>query len=244
MQRELEKYQSKTTVEFILEQFQDMLLTGRLKPGDLLPSESQLCELFGVSRGSVREAMKILSAFGVVEIKRGNGTFIAENMGNSIMDPLLISLMMDSKDQEAMAEFREEIEKTVVRLAVKKRNDSDLERLHQPILEMKRLLDQDASNEAIRLRWVKADLDFHTALGEACHNPLMKKLYAFVMRFFEKMVDKTYQDAGNGAIALPLHEAIYLAIEAGDKEGADAAVIVSIDTWEERYFAKGESYDR
>ena len=63
-----------------------LLIDRRLLPGDKLPSELEISEGLGVSRGSVREAMKILSAFGLVDIKVGNGTYVCESPGHGLID--------------------------------------------------------------------------------------------------------------------------------------------------------------
>ena len=63
----------------------DDILSGNLKPGDKLPTENELAESLGVGRNSVRKAIKMLSSFGVIEVKMGAGTYIAESMHGSIL---------------------------------------------------------------------------------------------------------------------------------------------------------------
>lgn len=238
------RFQSMSAVDFVLEQFRAMVANSELGQGDLLPSESVLSERLGVSRGSVREAMKILSAFGIIEIKRGNGTYLSEHLGDSILDPLLLSLLIDSKDTRAMAEFREGIETSVVRLAVRHAEPDDVKALHTVIDSMKALLQEDDAAPEIRAEWGRADLAFHQALGAATHNPLMVKLYAFIMRFFESTIENTYAVPQNGQQAVPLHENILLAIEKKDQTAAAAAAVESIKAWERIYYEKETRHDR
>ena len=72
-----EKRNSGSAVDYMLDSFRKLLITRKLKPGDLIPSEGALAESLGISRGSIREGMKILSAFGIVDIRRGDGTYIS-----------------------------------------------------------------------------------------------------------------------------------------------------------------------
>ena len=87
-----------STVDYIINTIKNLLLKRKLKPGDMLPSEAALSESLKVRRGSVREAMKILSAFGIVEVKRGDGTYIAETSSQSIIDPFLFKLILSGAD--------------------------------------------------------------------------------------------------------------------------------------------------
>ena len=71
---EKDNKKKKTATDVVIDKIKSLLLAKELKPGDLIPPENELANAMNVSRGSVREAMKVLSAFGIVEIKRGNGT--------------------------------------------------------------------------------------------------------------------------------------------------------------------------
>ena len=95
-----------SAVDLVVNNIKQLLIEKKLKPGDRLPSELEISEGMNVSRGSVREAMKILSAFGLVDIKIGNGTYVCETPGNSLMDSLLFSFFVSNPDLENLYEFR------------------------------------------------------------------------------------------------------------------------------------------
>ncbi|MFQ7553011.1 MAG: FadR/GntR family transcriptional regulator [Blautia marasmi] len=82
-----------SAVDIVVNSIKQLLMERRLKPGDKLPNELEISEGLGVSRGSVREAMKILSAFGLVDIRVGNGTYVCETPGNELIDSLLFSFL-------------------------------------------------------------------------------------------------------------------------------------------------------
>ena len=91
----------------------------KLLPGQKIPSEAQISEGLGVSRGSVREAMKVLSAYGVVEIKPGDGTYIAHYSKGSSVNPLLFDFLLYGPDLYELTEFRDAIEITIIEVIIK-----------------------------------------------------------------------------------------------------------------------------
>ena len=72
-----------SSVDFVVNSIKELLLGKKILPGDRLPPETELCRLLSVSRGSVREAMKVLSALGIVEVKRGDGTYVSTGAAKS-----------------------------------------------------------------------------------------------------------------------------------------------------------------
>ena len=218
-----------STVEYVINTIKDLLITRKLKPGDMLPSETALAEYLNVSRGSIREAMKILSAFGVVEIRRGHGTYIAEPSNKSNIDPFLFNLILSRADAPEMAELRELLESQIVTLVIKKATDEDLAKLEQVHNNLKQLCFNGAQNNAQDL--VEHELKFHRTLGQATGNVLIEKIYNFVMEFFKPYVEKTYNYPENCKNAVELHENIVMAIKQRDREKALDAIQKSIEEW-------------
>jgi len=218
-----------STVEYVINTIKDLLITRKLKPGDMLPSETALAESLNVSRGSIREAMKILSAFGVVEIRRGHGTYIAEPSNKSNIDPFLFNLILSRADAPEMAELRELLESQIVTLVIKKATDEDLAKLEQVHNNLKQLCFNETKNNAQDL--VEHELKFHRTLGQATGNVLIEKIYNFVMEFFKPYVEKTYNYPENCKNAVELHENIVMAIKQRDREKALDAIQKSIEEW-------------
>lgn len=228
------KRDSNSAVDHMLDSFRKQLIARKLRPGDLVPSESVLAESLGISRGSVREGMKILSAFGIVDIRRGDGTYISSNIGDSLLDPFLLSLMMTDHQAREMVELREMIELTVCRLAVKHASPEDLEALREALKRMETGAGSGGSLE----EWLKLDLNFHHALGKATGNRLVENLYRFVLRYFEPAIESTYGRESNITFALEIHRRIAAAIESRDESAAVAAALNSVREWEAVYLAQ------
>lgn len=105
-----------SSVDYVVNSIKDLLLTKKVLPGDRLPPEMELSRMLSVSRGSVREAMKILSALGIVEVKRGDGTYVSNRGGEVLFDPLLFSLIVSQPSFDELKELRLILEMNVIRL--------------------------------------------------------------------------------------------------------------------------------
>ncbi len=221
-------HSQESAVDSVVNRFRDLIMQRKLKPGDQIPNESVLAEGMGVSRGSVREAMKILAALGVVEIRRGNGTYISEDIGRSMLDPFLLRLMMNDYNSRQMAEFREMIELDVARAILRNQSAQGIRAMEEAIGRMEKAPAEEAMEEE---RWAELDLAFHLAMGKATGNVLIEQLYAFILRFFEPTIRQTYRHAGNRAHALAIHRQIYNAAAAGDEKALLDAVKMSIEEW-------------
>ena len=95
-----EKKTKVSAVDLVIDNIKSVLINKKIAPGDLLPSEQAMAEGLGVGRGSVREALKILDAFGIVEIIHGDGTYIATSANKKIFDPLIYSLIIAQQQLE------------------------------------------------------------------------------------------------------------------------------------------------
>src|SRR5579863_9001816 len=156
--------------EQIVQQIEDSVLNGTLKPGDQLPAERELAQRLGVSRTAVREAVQALREKGLVEAYSGRGTFVTD--GTSQAARQSFDLMVKIGQQEGaphLAEVRSILEPEIAALAAERAQDSDRATLREAVAVMDRALkDADA--------YIEADLDFHLALAEAAANPLILSL--------------------------------------------------------------------
>jgi GntR family transcriptional regulator, transcriptional repressor for pyruvate dehydrogenase complex len=224
-----ESQKKESTVDFIINNIKKLLLTKKLLPGDILPSEMELAERFNVSRGSVREAMKILSAFGIVEIKRGDGTYVAEALSKTLLDPFLFNLILSNADTREMVELRELIELQLIRLVIKNACEEDFKKIEEIHEKMKNMISENSQLNYETL--IQYDLKFHEALGRASKNILVEKIYAFVMELFTPYIEKTYEADKSGKNAFVLHEDIINSLRLKDMNKAMEATEKSIAEW-------------
>ena len=119
MAQETEKKVS--AVSQVFDNIINEIIEGQLRPGDRLPTESELSEKYHIGRNSVREAIKQLQAFGILYIRRADGTFVSENYNQKMLDPLLYSLILQDHDWRYFVQLRSAMEIGVMCLAI----DSD-----------------------------------------------------------------------------------------------------------------------
>ena len=98
--------QNKSIVSRIVNQITDAIINGELKPGDKLPTETSLCATFEVGRNSIREAIKILEAYGVVYIKRPDGTFVNDRYSQKMLDPMLYGILLEKNSSDEIIQLR------------------------------------------------------------------------------------------------------------------------------------------
>ncbi|MCX7786675.1 MAG: FadR family transcriptional regulator [Spirochaetes bacterium] len=167
----------------VAKQIKDLIREQRLKPGDKLPNEMELSELFGVSRPTIREAMKSLISQNVVSIRRGRGTFVSETPG-IVSDPLGFDFIHSADLQIALIEARLIIEPGAARLAARNAEQKDIEIMERLLKEME---------ESIQMHHVRItkELEFHRSISRATKNPVIVRIVPVIM----EAIQKTYREA-------------------------------------------------
>lgn len=220
-----------SAVDRVINTIKQALITRKLLPGDKLSSEIELSKDLSISRGSVREAMRVLSAFGIVEIRRGDGTYISQSDKKVIFDPLLFNLILSRAHKKELVELRELMECAIVKLIIENAEEADLLKLKHAVDEMGERTHSKHGNRPEEL--AQSDLSFHKAMGEATKNKLVEKIYDFVMDFFAPWILLTHKNQEKGKSAYVLHQSIYQSLVNRDFKEALVAVKNSIDAWKE-----------
>jgi GntR family transcriptional repressor for pyruvate dehydrogenase complex len=193
---------------------------GTYLPGEKLPSERLLAEQLGVSRTTIREAIRVLEAEGYLVSKRGATggiTVLDQSADEERLQPLLAKRM---PALEQAFEYRIAVEGEATRLAAMRRSTSDLEKLTAAYEEM------SGGREAARFR--AADTNFHLAVADAANNTFMREaienIRAFTWMPIDRLILKVFHSANDH------HIQILEAIERQDPEAAQAAAIAHIET--------------
>lgn len=222
-------HKKQSTVDIVINSFRELLLTRKLVPGQKIPSENEICEGLGVSRGSVREAMKILAAFGVVEIRVGDGTYIPLEPKAALIDPLLFSFMIYSPDVQEVMEFRRLVELDVVELIIahKDRNSAERTLLKENLGELAALQGAKAKLDAFAAN----DMEFHRLMGRAAYNKLTRRIYDFALDYLEHTINETHKAQDYGSSSYEVHKQILDAIGNNDLDLARHAIDHSVEVW-------------
>ena len=205
----------------VVNQVQDAIRSGKLHTGDRLASERELCSVFGVSRATLREALRQLEALGSVEIRTGStgGVFVADPSSRQAADAVEVLVRFHQVSAGDLHEFRESFERETAQWAALRATEDDI--------RMMRLLVQELEGAATATdgSWAtisELDLRFHNAVAEASKNRLriaiMRAVFTSVQRAslaLEAWLDRP----ARAGIAVELR-AILSAIEAHDPETA------------------------
>ncbi len=217
-----------TAVDLVLDQIKSLLMERKLKPGDRLPNEKELSEALGVSRGSIREAMKILSAYGLVEVKVGNGTFIAESPGSAIFDSFLSNFCVADNDIETMYESRYMFEVDILQLIMKHRTENGeyIKQMQNNLERLETAIKENASSDEL----LKLDLEFHYLMGKASCNAVMDQIYHFIMAILSNSIEAGIRKQ-NGEYILDNHKCILNVILKNDVTRIEEVITRSLNTW-------------
>ena len=221
-----------SAVDRVINAIKEALIAGKLLPGEKLPSEAELSQRFSISRGSIREAMKILSAFGIVEVRRGDGTYVASSERKPVFDPLLFSLILSRANMKELVELRELMEVIIVKLIIKNAGVEDLKNIEHTIIEMENL--DLKGNENHTEEFTKLDIAFHHALGLSTKNKLVEKIYNFVIEYFTpsiRIAIKKRSEKGLNARSIEDHKKIYRTLTGRNVEEAVNTVEKDMKKW-------------
>ena len=125
-------------VQQIIDTFTQRLLEGEIGPGDQIPTEVELAERFGVARNTVREAIKILVAMGVLEIRRPVGTFVCSGFSEPMISPLLYGVILGRGDSyDELIDLREIMETGTMLMVIRNASDEEIASLQAPLAALK-----------------------------------------------------------------------------------------------------------
>ena len=210
--------QTSRLYEQIVQQIEDSIMKGTLKPGDQLPAERELAEQFGVSRTAVREAVKALREKGLVEAFSGRGTFITDGTAQSIRQSLDRMIRIGQPDGSLqLAEVRAILEPEIAALAAVRGDEADLKGLRDAYEEM----DRNRTNPD---GFIEADLDFHLALAEAAANPIILSLIDSIVGVLREQRVRIFNVEGGAERGQFHHKNILEAVERRDAAGAREAM--------------------
>jgi len=210
-----------TLSEEIELKIEDSIRQKKLEPGQKLPSEKELGAMFGVSRTAVREALRMLSARGLLNVRKGDGVYVNSFSSSLASKPmsLYLELQFDSDSILHLVHLRQLIEPNIARLAAQKRTREDLAGFQMNLAAF-----SDRTQDADQL--AQLDVEFHSLIALSCHNPLipliMDPLFSMLPRVKALIVNhlqKTHSDN-----APNYHKKIFDMIQLQDAEGAFSAM--------------------
>ncbi len=204
------------------EQIRDLIFRGQLKPGEQIMPERELAQALGVSRPTVREAIKQLVTMGLLEHRQGQGTYVCSIHDQRGLNPLAAMIEGHNPTLEELLEVRMGLEGQSVSLAAQRATPEDLQVLEKALTHM---LEE---NRAGRLG-IEEDVSFHMAIAYATKNTvqvhIMKTFYDLLHYGIKENLHYLYEDPANLLIIGRQHTEIFQGIKDHDPEAAYAAMI-------------------
>jgi GntR family transcriptional repressor for pyruvate dehydrogenase complex len=204
-----------------------MIQSGELPPGSRLPTEQQLSQQMGLSRSGVREAVKVLEAARVLDVRRGDGTYVTSLAPQLLLEGLgvAVELLRDDTLLEVM-EVRRMLEPVATGVAALRVTDGDLDRLREILDDMRR-----AKDDAEQL--IRYDAAFHrTVIAVTGNETLTSLLDGLSGKTLRARVWRGLIEGGSAHLTLSEHEAIYHALRDRDPMLAQASALIHVNTSE------------
>ncbi len=221
---------SLTAVEQIIKAIKNMIIEQDLHVGDKIPNEFELSTMFGKSRGVVREAVKILDSYGVLDVRRGDGTYVRGSASNGLFDAQFFRIIAMGTKLPDLIQLRHILETGIMNAAIGRVTDQDIEKLQETENHLQKAVEEGASIDQI----VLADLNFHLALVEITGNDVLKNVYINMMDIFAPFIRHSYvqQLSMSEFSVMKHHDLIIRAMIERDYDLAQYAVRNSIKDWE------------
>lgn len=222
-----------TLGEQVAGQLSDQITEGRWKPGERLPSESDLCATLNIGRSTLREALKSLAFVGMVQMRPGDGTYVIGESGQ-LMDRILSrGLLKTEKELQDVGEARMLIECETAALAAERAGPKDLNEIDRLMKEMGHSLADDGND------FVDLDVDFHLAIAHCAKNQMLYELLTPIRGVLKEWIGKSQELPGIKENAHRQHARIVSAVRRREPDKARHAMRTHLQTCEKTFSLLG-----
>ena len=205
--------------ESVIEQIMNLIKNNELKPGDKLPPERELAEKFSISRGSLREAFRVLESKGLIKSKPGGGRFIREIKKDAFIDTKNVILNLEKSSILELLEAREIFEVKIVKFAAERATAEEVKVIEEAFSRV---------SEEVRTedeKKIESDTEFHLAIAGASHNFVFVNIIKLHLDLLRDIREKTQQIPGRREERWREHRAIFQAIKEHDSKKAGEAML-------------------
>jgi GntR family transcriptional repressor for pyruvate dehydrogenase complex len=191
--------------EEVVRQIRGLIEKGRLKQGDQLPTERELCETLKLSRATVREAIRSLESLNLVESRQGNGTYVIASSEEALIHPLAAALFHKKDDISDIFSLREMIEPDVAQLAAENATPEDL-------LELELILANQEQDISTGANTVGTNTSFHHYLARMAKNRVLERLLLALIELLSEIRERHLQSEDRQKKSYLGHQVILAAI--------------------------------
>jgi len=217
--------------EYVVEEIGFRIMNGDIQPGQTLPNEDALCGQFGVSRGVLREATKVLSQKGLIRVRPKTGTLVQKRRDWNLFDADVLIWKLKAGDRLAflqnVTEVRRIIESEAARYAAERAQRDEIETIRRRYEKLNETLADEVNYDYET--YLEADMAFHSAILDACHNELLAQIGHTMRQAVQTAREADIRDLRVLRNSLPFHLEMLHAIEHQDANGAYAAARAMFD---------------
>ena len=201
--------------EVVIEAIKKKIKNGEIKKGEKLRPEREIAEDLGVSRASVREAVRALDVIGLIESRQGAGNYIKETFEESLIQPLSVMFLLEQNDFTEINEFRFILESQAAVLAAERIDEKDIKKLEELIDEMSKTSDEEKN--------VEIDRQLHYIIDNASKNRVISSILAVISELIDESIKGTRselarKDAQNSKKLLEIHKELVDAMKNKSKK--------------------------
>jgi len=223
-----------TMGEQVALQLAEMISEGRWLAGQRLPAEGELCRQLHIGRSTLREALKSLAFIGMVRMRPGDGTYVADGVPGLLDRILARGLLKTEKDLAEVWEARLVLETELAAMAAERAEPEDLEALRELLEQSKRSLAGEGR------AFIELDLEFHLAVARCAKNKVLRHLMADIRGVLVEWIAKSQELPGMRENALEQHARIFESIREGNPQRAREAMHAHLATFQGAYTLLGK----
>jgi len=213
----------------IISQIRELIFAGKLQPGDRLAPENSLLEQFGVSKQTLKEALRTLEYMGLLEIKKGvsGGAYVVEMDREVIREVLATFLFFKNPTIHNISEVRKVIEPYTARIAAEKATEKDLERISGFIFVYNNQI------ENYEIEDMKNDIEFHRGIAELTGNPILELIVDFIETIMVDLKKLIKPNLSFSDKVTKAHQRIFKALKEKDPDKASNEMLIHLIEVEE-----------
>jgi len=203
-----------SVVEQAISKIYDLILSQNLKKNDKLPPERQLSEMLGISRNSLREAIRVLDMLGVVRVDQGSGMVIdSSRVSDAVTKHLTFALLMNREKLNELFEARIVVETECAGLAALRASEEERDLLHHTYREL-------CESRTDRPKSIALEIEIHNIVARAAHNSVLEEILNSLKQILKESREATVPRTGVTPETVKVHERLIKAIDARDSKGS------------------------
>lgn len=235
--RYLSPINTKSMVQIVIDRITGAIIDGELKPGDRIPTEPELSTMFNVGRNTVREAIRILVAYGVLEIRRADGTFVCDGFAPQVINPAIYRIILQKENSyDELIDLRKIIENGIMQLLIEKKIPKETwDKIGTKCDILVKELEEEKPDIA---RVADADIDFHEEIAKATNNSLVLVVHDVVVQLTRESRYHTIEQVvanGDKQYLINTHKNLMEKLQGNDINALFSAINDSYFYWKDIY---------